>query len=269
MDSISKDSSEDPERSEPSPGNGLPVGTAPVVTAPVVSYCSTCDREVTPVGKGQCPICHRWVPFNSGSRKHPVNVARCEQIQQELNKEFPPANVVQRAARKQLAAALERLETTKPGTTEWQRLSTVVKELSDDLCPPTPPTDTRVDNPLASLSFDQLIAQMEEQLGMLRAIRDDAEHEPGLSTADGSYYAHAAGPPSEPPATLAPAPEPRPEPRCAYGCGTLARCAELQATRLDAWRALHFLDPEEVKRRDAEATAVMMRQLRRGTPWDY
>ena len=56
---------------------------------------------------------------------------------------------------------------------------------------------------------------------------------------------------------------------CPYGCGTLARCAEIKATRPDAWAALHYSDPEEVKKRDEQATAVMMARIGKPQPWDY
>jgi hypothetical protein len=45
------------------------------------------------------------------------------------------------------------------------------------------------------------------------------------------------------------------------------RDARLKALNLDSWRAIHWNDPEEVERRDQEATAVMLHQV--GRPIDY
>lgn len=63
--------------------------------------------------------------------------------------------------------------------------------------------------------------------------------------------------------------QPAPEPTCGYGCGTLTRCVEIKKTRPDAWRALHYTDPEEVARRNKEATAVMMARVGKPHPWAY
>jgi hypothetical protein len=282
------------EPESPSPANGEPnvattalVSTGEPDTLPL-TYCRKCESEVKPYGKGKCPRCHTFLRLNFYPRKHPVNVLRRDAILADLLVQFPPANVVQRAARGQLAAALERLETTKPGTTEWVRLSGVVKELSDDLCPPTPTVTSPElpgieDMPQSALErAEALLALLvagdtlsERQLGQLDVLREamrgavtlppdpvallssrdvESTDEPNVSAT------RAAGPPSEPSATLAPAP-------CTYGCGTLARCAELKATRLDAWRALHFLDPDEVARRDKEATAEMLFMLGKPSPF--
>jgi hypothetical protein len=71
-------------------------------------------------------------------------------------------------------------------------------------------------------------------------------------------------------AVSTPAPAPVPDPICPYCHQPLTRCAQIKETRLDAWQALHYSDPEEVKRRDAEATAVMMHQIGKPLPdWYY
>lgn len=67
-------------------------------------------------------------------------------------------------------------------------------------------------------------------------------------------------------ASAADAPDPE---TCPYCHQSLTRCAEIQATRPDAWRALHYADPLEVARRDEEATATMMKQIGKPIPWDY
>ena len=58
---------------------------------------------------------------------------------------------------------------------------------------------------------------------------------------------------------------PAPDPVCAYGCGSLARCAELKQHAFDVWAVLHFLDPEEVARRDEYNSAVMLKTMAHGS----
>ena len=57
--------------------------------------------------------------------------------------------------------------------------------------------------------------------------------------------------------------DPDPSPVCAYCHQSPARCAQIKEQRLDDWRALHYSDPEEGKRRGDEATAEMYESLRR------
>ena len=61
-------------------------------------------------------------------------------------------------------------------------------------------------------------------------------------------------------AVTEPAPA-QPEPTCAYGCGTLARCAEIKETRPDVWACFHSLDPSEVAARDETATKTMLKTM--------
>ena len=61
--------------------------------------------------------------------------------------------------------------------------------------------------------------------------------------------------------TLAPESTRTSESTCRYGCGTLARCAEIKATRPEDWETLHGLDPEVIARRDKEATEIMRKQI--------
>jgi hypothetical protein len=70
-------------------------------------------------------------------------------------------------------------------------------------------------------------------------------------------------------APLEPEPTPPPEPRCEYCKQTIERCTEINEQHPDAFAALHHDDPDEVKRRQEEATAIMMRQVGRGLPRWY
>jgi hypothetical protein len=82
-----------------------------------------------PVGKGKCPRCGRVLRLNFVARRHPVNVLRVDQLLADLLAQFPPADIIERCDREQLAVTLEQLETMRPGTTEWQRLVTVAQML--------------------------------------------------------------------------------------------------------------------------------------------
>jgi hypothetical protein len=55
-----------------------------------------------------------------------------------------------------------------------------------------------------------------------------------------------------------------PEPGCPYCHQSYARCAEMKADHYPTWRDLHFNHPEERKKRDEYATAVMLKQVKFG-----
>jgi hypothetical protein len=98
--------------------------------------------------------------------------------------------------------------------------------------------------------------------------------EPATDTEGGVEPPTTDGAPvSELPVTAAAPPEPEPtappEPRCEYCRQTIERCAEIKEQHPDAFAALHHDDPDEVERRQEEATAIMMRQVGRGLPRWY
>jgi hypothetical protein len=237
---------------EPSPTDGDGHGSS------AVRFCVSCGRDVIPVGKGACPQCHKFLPANSFPRKHPVNVARRTAILQELNRDFPPAtNVVQRAARQQLASALERLEVTKPGTPEWQRLSAVVKDLAAQLYEQRPAPEVP---DYTSMSLDELQSQLDHLQGMLASLRAVADRTTDLEIEPSPISSPivtnvAANEPSP-----APSPPAAPIERCAYCLRSLADCADLRATDRDKFEALHVGSPEDAEKRRREETAVMLRR---------
>jgi hypothetical protein len=98
--------------------------------------------------------------------------------------------------------------------------------------------------------------------------------EPATDTEGGVEPPTTDGAPvSELPVTAAAPPEPEPtsppEPRYEYCKQTIERCAEIKEQHPDAFAALHHDDPDEVERRQEEATAIMMRQVGRGLPRWY
>jgi len=117
--------------------------------------------------------------------------------------------------------------------------------------------------------------QCEAEALRLAAMARELRREPRKATTpfDSSPVVLPAPPSAEPlvtsthttePATT----EPVPAPLCKYCHQPLKRCAEIKESRLDAWQALHWNDPSEVKRRDDYATAVMMKQVGKRSPWE-
>jgi hypothetical protein len=91
-----------------------------------------------------------------------------------------------------------------------------------------------------------------------------------LAVVNGSV-ALSDAPPTPPqeihaPTTEQPA-QPSTDAHCEYCRYSLARCAALKDTRLDIWRLLHFRDPEEIARKNREATEVMLCAV--PPPWWY
>lgn len=65
---------------------------------------------------------------------------------------------------------------------------------------------------------------------------------------------------------VAPA-EPVPPTPCPYCHQPPAACAATKTDWLEVWRTLHSLDPDEIARKNAEATAVMMMQVGKPPRW--
>lgn len=244
--------------SEPPAGDGEPnAATTP-------RYCRKCAAEVVPEGKGKCPRCGSFLRLNFVARRHKVNVLRRDALLAELQSEFRPATIIERATCEHLAATLEQLETMRPGSTEWQRLVTTAQTLGAALHDAHP--ESRTPTNYADLTEDQLVARLETLLDSARAIRD-SKRGSVQTAAMGTEGTAIASEPSDTEyreqETIheTAIDEPAPEPTCGYGCGSLARCAEIKATRSEAWRALHFLDPQEAARRTQEANEDAVDQV--------
>jgi len=127
----------------------------------------------------------------------------------------------------------------------------------------TPPTD------LDTLTEDQVIERLEQLLASARAMRDAQRQGEAFIAAAAAEHRAAATTTSElkdediAPTAQQPAPA---ESVCEFCHQPPSRCAELKEHHTDAWRVLHHADPEEVARRDAEATAEMMHQIGRPLP---
>jgi hypothetical protein len=77
-------------------------------------------------------------------------------------------------------------------------------------------------------------------------------------------------PPPLPEAEKVEAPAPpveTPAPKCPYCHMPMDTCATMREERPDIWPSIHWHHPEERKRRDAAATAVMMAQVGKQPPY--
>ena len=224
------------------------------------TWCTTCKADVLPRGKGLCPRCGRFLRQHFVSRKHPVNALRREVILNKLIADYSPQTTLLHASCEHLASILEQLENLKPGGADHQRLVQLSQLLGAQLeesrtARPSLPTD------YATLTDDAMIDKCTAMLRHLLALRESRM--PTLDPAD-AYVIDVDEDDAVPEASTVPT---RPTDPCPYGCGSLDRCADLKAHRLDAWQVLHWTDPEEEQRRKAEATATMMKMVRYGNPY--
>jgi hypothetical protein len=213
------------------------------------------------------------------ARRHPVNILHVEKLYMELAAQFEPATTVEKRTCEHLAFIYERLEKTKAGTADWQRLiqtsQTLVASLEDSR---KARLAARDDRPLSDLSDAELeahAASLLKNIERLRAERQAGESAPGRSDQGEGASPGPFGktvPRPNPPASSQPSPSGKPEPAsqplpepepCPYCRKSPSECAELKATSLEAWAAIHHDHPDEVEKRDAAATAEMFESLRR------
>jgi len=261
----------------PSAANGDTAAT------PLARFCQKCQKDVTPIGKGQCPQCGIFLAGSFAARRHPVRLARRAQILAELVAQFPAADIVEQTEREQLAATLERLETTTPGCPAWQRLMAGATSLGAAIRAEAPRTSALSPADLSDLSNDELLARSRQttaRLEKLVALPDSDADAPAGELVRGGAIASQADVSPEPPAdapetqTSPVSPLPRlpsvalpPEPKCQYCSLPVTDCESLRTRNLPTWRVCHGNDPAEIKRRDEEATAIMHHQIGRPKPW--
>ena len=135
------------------------------------TWCKQCAAEVLPVGKGRCPRCNSFLKLNFAARKHPVNKLRRQQLLDQLVSDYEPRTTMWRSTCEHLAATLERLESTKPGSPEWQRLVQTAQTLGTAL-EETRASHARTATNLEHLSADDLVARAEKLLETAYLLRD-------------------------------------------------------------------------------------------------
>ncbi len=259
----------------PSPAHGASNG--PVVVgepeAPKRQWCKHCQADVPVEGRGMCSRCGRFLRLNYVNRKHPVNMLRRDALKAEIVAEFRPSNVLERSTCEHLAATLERLENTRAGTPEYQRLVQLSQQLGESLSA-TRAEAPRIATDYHAMTDGQLISCVEDLLKDLYTRRNDTRTlaEALVMTTDPPVPTRVANddlierPSDDPRSVTTDSPAPVRKPMCGYGCGSFERCAEIKATRPDVWQTLHYADPEEIARRDQEATRVMLARGGKGSP---
>lgn len=258
------------------------------------TWCKKCEAEVKPEGKGVCPRCHTFLSRNFTARKHPVNVLRRQQLLDKFVRDYRPDTQRLQSMCEQFAGVVEQLEVIKPGSPEHQRLVQLSQSLGAALEESQASREARAPSDMAGIEHmpssalhlakefltritaGETLTDFEQgALAVLhRAMDGTVLLPPDPRTPENAYVAPDVRYPKheatdataiDEPTAAEPVPAAEPEPTCIYGCGS--RCAELQEKRPDVWHVFHFLDPEEVKRRDAEATAVMMKTVGQVPDW--
>jgi hypothetical protein len=87
-------------------------------TATDVRFCKKCGHDVVPIDKGRCPVHKIFLKGNFVAQKHPVRIARVQELLARVSADFAPSTVDEHSTAEQLAAVMERLETLQPGSVE-------------------------------------------------------------------------------------------------------------------------------------------------------
>lgn len=214
--------------------------------------CPACNTPL-PVDAATCPRCGRFAPkhkdLTKRLRKHDV-----DKLIAKVKADYGPESAIEHHICENLGLTLAELKATRPGGMDHQRLLDAVKTITAILessrsSRPQPRED------LSYLSDDQLADRLEAHARYLRRAKEFEDYRDGAEVfTTGADRALPSAPVAEPivnatPLTAAPAPEPT----CIYCHQSSKRCAEIKSTRLDDWRALHYADPAEIKRRDEDA----------------
>jgi hypothetical protein len=276
----------------PPRGSARPVGfPAEVQTAltgepdawTVKQWCRSCHVDVLPVGKGECPRCHKALRLNFKARRHPVNVLRRDAHLEKLVARYQPHTPMVQSTCEMQAGILEQLDTLKPGSTEHARLVQLSQQLFNVLETSLVTREAHrqsdlpgVDQmPMSALELTTDLMKRvaagetlsERELGQLDVLRHamrgdvvlppDKPEVPAHQSQDGAEIV-------EPGATSRPASDPEasqqaPEPACQY-CGRACVGRDHHA-----YDVLHAQDPEHVEARRKEATQTMLATMRHGS----
>lgn len=247
MDSTSKETSKENDADPPSAPNGEQ--TEPLRSAAVCS----CGAGLHATDPYRCARGHA-IGGNPLARKHPVNERRVEQLLGKYVRDYHPDTQRLQSMCEQFAAVTEQLEGRKAdGSANYQRLVQLSQTLGAAL-EESRSREIRAQTDLDTLSEDELIERTAAILHQLLESRD-AQRKVQVHIAQ-AYADHQAGASSE--AAVDPAGDaatPTPAPVCPY-CHRACVGPEHFA-----YDVLHYDDPIEVAKRDAEATAVMCKQI--------
>jgi hypothetical protein len=191
----------------------------------------------------------------------------------------------------QYAGIVEQLEVLKPGSPDHQRLVQLSQLLGAALEESQSSRETRPNQDDAGLAampmsalhaskdllerYETLTDRERGQLDVLLAashgrvtLPPDPVAVPDLP----AYRSQASAATVEPASTAhtvedhAPAKTRPTVETCNYCNRSLDECAEIKATRLDVWQAIHALHPDEIARRDQEATTQMIKMVGKPLP---
>jgi hypothetical protein len=269
-----------PEAPIGQPGANVPGSPAP---EPGAVWCANCRASVEASGRGLCPVCGRFLPANTISLTHglrsdrlakKIDAYRVDLIEQLFAERGGRAalSVAGRIAIENYALVCAQHKTiearldqdglfTQTGRRRsafdmLKTISETIDRLRAALPPIVAPTTTDLTD-LTNLTEDGLIAKATVILRDLLAMQDD-ETTRRLPADQFDSPPIVGGAPAAEPLVKS---QPAPDPICEY-CHRV--CV---GPKHHAYDVLHWKDPEEIKRRDAEATAVMMKMMKYGNPY--
>ncbi len=220
------------------------------------AFCTGCKGMVPTHGRGQCVVCGRATLGSRLGATRPINPQRVDRLYEEALAEYNPATLELKDACRYLAEVKERLDSVRRGAPEHQRLMAMWTDLSTQLRQARGTTPRASDASYDALSDEQLVERLEETALAARASLTLKQQHASIAPAP-EHTAEAAA--------IAPAPEPAPPALCEHCRKPETACKEMQAERLEIWRAIHSMHPEEVERRNQEATATMFRTMAHGS----
>lgn len=270
-----------PPASLPEAPTAEPGGPAPALGA---VRCAQCEADVVPTTPNHCPKCGGWVFDNTEAVVHGLRskkfAKQVDQYRVGLKEQLfaerggrDALDVVSRIAIENFALVCAQHKTiearldqdglfTQTGRRRsafdmLKSISETIERLRSEL-PPAVASARPATVDYSGLSDDELIDRLEAALAHARGSRQTSAQCPqrGITPREPSQTFLAPTKMRVPAETL-----------CAYGCGTTGRCAELKISRPDTWEALHYTDPDEVARRDKEATEIMVQQVGKTSPW--
>jgi hypothetical protein len=129
-----------------------------------------------------------------------------------------------------------------------------VERLAAELPPPRASSRTNGTDDYENLTDDDLIARIEALLKRAHETRDLRLRTEGIAATEKQQAAPVAPTSVVVPADAVPTPRPAPEPAptCLFCNQSPDACAATKSDRLETWRALHSLHPDEIDRKNAE-----------------
>jgi hypothetical protein len=217
-----------------------------------IRTCPKCNIAL-PIDAGSGGQCGQFVPGHKRVRKR-LKKTDVDALIAKAKADYQPATTIEHHACENLGLTLAELKATRPGSPDHQRLLGAVQTITAILEASRASSETRTQTDLDALDDDQLIERASAILRQLLESRDaQRKGQAHIAAASEDINETTA---SEPATT----PAPQPEPVCQY---CRRKCV---GSEHPAFEVLHWSDPEEQKKRDDAATAVMMKQFGKPLP---